>query len=246
MKLTRRQKITIVILVPYWVAFFIAVHMPIPELVYRARVSDKCLHFLAYLNLIFLLWFSISPDRKVNWRKRMAWLIFFVVAAYGGLDELLQPYIGRTKDMGDFLANVAGGAAGLFVFTFLGFWQSLLIVSAITIFGLTNLAKANLSELVPTLNAVFHIIAYAGFTLVWARLINLYVLIRAIGIRLAMTVAAPIALLIFVKISSLLLGRQFAITDLLFAVLGIAGAVVAAYLVGMRKRNYSRRLRIFS
>jgi hypothetical protein len=55
--LTGRQKNIIAVLVIYWITLVILSHIPIPQVVYRARVSDKWFHFLAYLNLIFLLWF---------------------------------------------------------------------------------------------------------------------------------------------------------------------------------------------
>jgi len=232
--LTRRQKTTIAVLMPYWITLAILAHIPIPELVYRAHVSDKWLHFLAYLNLAFLLWFSINPDRKVSWRSRVAWMIFLITAVYGGLDEMVQPYVGRTADIGDFLANVAGVLSGLIIFAFLTFWQALLATTAITIFGLTNLAKADLSKLVPVLNAAFHIIAYAGFTIVWVRFMNLYLSVRSFVGRLMLTLAVPIVFLAIVKTSSLLLGRSFAPTDLLFSVLGIFGVTVVACLARMR------------
>ncbi len=219
---------------PYWITLAILAHIPIPELVYRAHVSDKWLHFLAYLNLAFLLWFSINPDRKVSWRSRVAWMIFLITAVYGGLDEMVQPYVGRTADIGDFLANVAGVLSGLIIFAFLTFWQALLATTAITIFGLTNLAKADLSKLVPVLNAAFHIIAYAGFTIVWVRFMNLYLSVRSFVGRLMLTLAVPIVFLAIVKTSSLLLGRSFAPTDLLFSVLGIFGVTVVACLARMR------------
>ncbi len=126
---------------PYWITLVILTHMPIPEIVYRARVSDKWLHFLAYLNLVFLLWFSVSPDRKASWRNRAAWLIFLAAVAYGGLDELSQPYMGRTCDVWDFVADAEGILAGLVIFAFLTFWPALLAVWAITIFGLTTLQR---------------------------------------------------------------------------------------------------------
>jgi hypothetical protein len=130
------------------------------------------------------------------------------------------------------------------MFTFLTFWQALPAVLAITIFGITNLAKANLSKLVPVTDAVFHIFAYGGFTLVWIRFMNLYLPVRnipasccrlpprlasrdaeagktAAGVRLLLDVGIPICFLLLVKAGSLLLGRHFAVTDLLFATLAI-------------------------
>jgi VanZ family protein len=237
MRLTQRQKITIAVLVPYWVVLIIVAHIPIPQIVYQSQVSDKCLHFLAYLILVFLLWFSISPDRKVNWRSRMAWLLLFVVAVYGGLDELLQPYVGRTCDLWDFVANAEGILAGLVMFAFLAFWQALLAVLAITIFGLTNLAKANLSKLVPVADAAFHVLAYGGFALVWVQFMDLYLSIKPLGVRLLLALGVPIGFLLVVKAGSLLLGRHFAMTDLLFAVLAIIVVVTARYLTSLFHRG---------
>jgi VanZ family protein len=221
MRLSRRQKITISILVPFFIGLVILSHIPIPRLVYQAQVSDKWLHFLAYLNLVFLVWFSVRPDTKVSWGRRLVWLVLLAVCAYGGIDELSQPYFGRTKDMRDFLANAGGVLTGLIMFTFLTFWQALLAVLGITIFGLTNLAKANLSKLVPVSDAVFHVLAYGGFTLVWVRFMRPYILHRTKIVRLVLSLGVPAVFLCVVKAASLLLGRRFSPTDLLFAVLAI-------------------------
>ena len=228
MRLTRRQKITIVALVFYWIVLAVVTHIPIPQIVYRAQVSDKWLHFLAYMNLVFLLWFSISPDRKASLRRGVVWLIFFATVAYGGLDELLQPYVGRSKDVWDFLAHAAGVSTGLIMFVFLPFWQTLLAVSAITIFGLTNLAKADLSKLVPISDAVFHILAYGGFALVWAQFMNLYLPLRTAFTRFSLSVGVPIGFLLVTKAGSLLLNRHFAMTDLTFSVLAIVVSTIVA------------------
>jgi hypothetical protein len=189
------------------------------------------------MNLVFLLWFSISPDGKVSWRSRAAWLILFVAAAYGGVDELVQPYVGRTCDIWDFVANAEGVLAGLVMFAFLAFWQALLVVSAITIFGLTNLAKANLSKLAPISDAVFHIFAYGGFALVWVQVMKLCLSVKSLCAWLLLALGVPIAFLFVVKAGSLLLGRHFAMTDLLFAVLAIIVVVTAAYLSGYLHRS---------
>jgi hypothetical protein len=184
------------------------------------------------MNLVFLLWFFLRPDDKVSWRGRLAWLLLLVVSAYGGLDELTQPYFGRTCDLYDFLSNVAAVITGLLIVTFLSFWQALPIVCAITIFGLTNLARANLSKLVPISDVLFHIFAYAGFTLCWIQFMRVY-LPRVTGIwRLLLVIDVPLCLLLVVKTVSLLTGRHFAATDLLFALLGICVAVTISYLTG--------------
>jgi len=230
MRLTRRQKITIAVLVPYWIVLIIVAHIPIPQIVYQAQVSDKWLHFLAYLDLVFLLWFSISPDRKVSWRSGAAWLILFAAAAYGGLDELLQPYVGRMCDVWDFVANAEGILTGLVIFAFLAFWQALLAVLAITIFGLTNLARADLSKLVPITDAAFHVFAYGGFTAAWIQFMKIHLSVKPLSARLLLALGVPTGFLLVVKAGSLLLGRPFAMTDLLFAVLAIIAVVTMTHL----------------
>jgi hypothetical protein len=212
---TRRQKITIAVLAVYWIALAILAHIPIPELVYRANVSDKWLHFLAYLNLIFLTWFSIHPDDKVLWRNKTMWLIFLAVVVYGGIDEFIQPYFGRTRDLTDFLANAGGIAAGLVIFSFLTFWSSFLAVLAISIFGVATLIKADMSKAAPILDAVYRIAVYAAFTLVWVRLLNFYSLPRTLINRLLLTISLPLGLMFFVKASSMLLGRYFTAMEML-------------------------------
>jgi len=227
MILIRRQKITIALLVLYWIALVVVTHMPIPKLVYEAQVSDKWLHFLGYINLVFLLWFTVYHDRKVNWRSRWTWLVLLAAAAYGGLDELSQPWFGRSCDIEDFAANAVGIMTGLVLFTFLSFWQALPMVMAITIFGVTNLVHTDLSKLAPVANTAFHIFAYGGFALIWAKFMDLYLPCRTFFKWLIIALAGPVVLLFVVKGGSVLLARPFAATDLLFAFLGIIAAIVA-------------------
>ena len=224
MGLTGRQKKTIAVSSLYFVTLFVSTHMPIPELVYRAKVSDKWLHFLAYLNLIFLMWFSFFPDKKANWRKLAVWLIFLGAIICGGIDELSQPYTGRTCDFWDFTADAEGVSVGLIIVTFLTFRPSLLAVWAISIFGVATLIKADLSKVAPILDTVYHVLAYGGFTLIWGQLINLYLSPKTILSRLLLIISLPLGLMFFVKASSILLGRYFTTAEMLFS----GGAIIVA------------------
>jgi VanZ family protein len=206
--------------------------MPIPKIVYQAEVSDKWLHFLAYINLTFLLWFSLKPVGRVSWYQGVVWLVLLVVIVCGGLDELTQPPFGRTCDLYDYLTNVVAVITGLVIFSFLLFWQALPVMLALTIFGLTNLAKANLSNLIPISDDVFHILAYAGLTMSWIQFMRIY-LYRFAGVwRLFLVIVVPVCFLLVIKIASLFLGRHFAATDIIFALLGICGAAAISYLTG--------------
>jgi VanZ family protein len=226
MTLSLRQKLIIISLLLYWPAIFVLAHIPIPQLVYKAQVSDKTLHLVVYLILVFLLWFAVSPDRRVNWRKAAVWWVFLIMAGYGGVDELLQGYVGRSCDIKDFLANLVGVSGGLILFSFLTFWPALLAVTGITIFCLTNLARANLTELVPVTNAMFHLLAYAVFTMLWIRQILPLPSKTSMPKRLIIALAVPIGLLLVVKLFSVVSGRYFTVFDVIISGAGIAIAPV--------------------
>ena len=226
MTLSLRQKLIIISLLLYWPAIFVLAHIPIPQLVYKAQVSDKTLHLVVYLILVFLLWFAVSPDRRVNWRKAAVWWVFLIMAGYGGVDELLQGYVGRSCDIKDFLANLVGVTGGLILFSFLTFWPALLAVTGITIFCLTNLARANLTELVPVTNAMFHLLAYAVFTMLWIRQIHPLPSKMSMPKRLIIALAVPIGLLLVVKLFSVVSGRYFTVFDVIISGAGIAIAPV--------------------
>jgi VanZ family protein len=226
-ELTGRQKKTIAVSVLYLITLFTFTHIPIPQVVYRAGVSDKWLHFLAYMNLFFLLWFSFFPDKKANWLKWGTWLIFLGAIICGGVDELSQPYTGRTYDFWDFTADAKGVSAGLIIVTFASFWPSLLGVWAISIFGVATLISADLSKVAPILDTVYHVLAYGSFTLIWGQLINLYLLPKTIIGRLLLMISVPLGLMFFVKASSMLLGRYFTIAEMLLS----GGAIIVAAIV---------------
>jgi len=144
MPLLRRHKYTLLILLIYWPALFVLMHIPIPDLARRSGMSDKIMHALAYLTLVFLWWFAISPYRKVDWRKAKAWLALAVMVWYGAFDEWLQGRIGRSVEVADFYADLAGVLCGLMILSIFSFWPASLIVSAAFIFAVINLSKIDL------------------------------------------------------------------------------------------------------
>ena len=241
MALFRRQRLTIISLLLYWPAIFIFAHIPIPRLVYRAHVSDKSLHFLAYLVLVFLLWFAISPDKRVNWRKAAVWWILFVVTWYGVADELLQARVGRTPDVMDFLANLAGALTGFILFTFFTFWPGFLVVTGVAIFLLTNLARANIAELLPVTSIMFHLFAYGFFTMLWVRYMNLFLSLKAPRPKwLFGALVVPIAFLLTVKLFSVILGRNFSVQNVIISAIGIGGVVIVIFLTALFRRRFSQ------
>lgn len=244
MALSRRQKLTIISLLLYWPTIFILAHIRVPQLVREAHVSDKSLHFLAYLVLVFLLWFTIRPDRTVNWRRAAIWWVLLVIAGYGAVDELLQGFVvGRSCDVMDFFANLTGVLAGLILFTFLTFWSALLVVTGIVIFVLTNLTQANLADLLPVTNATFHLFAYAFFTMLWIRHIHHFLSLKAPKPKwLIVALALPTGFLLAVKLFSVISGKNFAAPDIIISAVGIATVVGITYLTALFRRRTTGKL----
>jgi VanZ family protein len=92
--------------------------VPLPE--WRIPI-DKLFHFTAYAGLAFLLatlaaaiWTG-TQGKRLRRLARYA-LVLPAVAAYGALDEITQPAVGRTADQLDWAADVAGAAFGLVLF----------------------------------------------------------------------------------------------------------------------------------
>jgi len=229
-------------LVFYWPAFFILAHIAVPLLVRRAGVSDKGLHFLAYLILVFLLWFAISSDKKVNWRRAGVWWVFFVATGYGIVDELLQGCVGRNCDVRDMVANLAGTLAGLILFSVFTFWPAALLVTGTIIFGITNITRANLAELVPVTNAMFHLFAYAIFSILWICYMHLFLSLKPPTLKwLIAALAGPTVLLLTVKLFSVILGKGFGLREVIVSLVGIASTITLIYLVALFHKTQDPR-----
>jgi len=231
MTLSHQQKIAACVLVLYWPALFVLAHIPIPHVVQEADVSDKSLHFLAYLILTFLIWSAVSGDRKVQWRRAAPWLVLFVIVVYGILDEWLQSYVaGRSCDVRDFLTDLAGALAGLILSSFLTFWPAGPFVAATFIFSITNVTRANLADLLPRTNAVFHIFAYAILTVLWIQCTHLFPAVKATKAKwLVLALAGPGGFLIIVKLYSVIAGNDFALSDIIISFGAIAVVVTLFY-----------------
>jgi len=243
MTLSQQQKIAACVLVLYWPALFVLTHIPIPHVVQEADVSDKSLHFLAYLILTFLIWSAVSGDRKVKWRRAAPWLVLFVIVVYAILDEWLQIYVaGRSCDIRDFFMNLAGALAGLILSSFLTFWPAALLVVATFIFGVTNVTRANLADLLPVTNAVFHLFAYAILTVLWIQCTHLFLAVKAPKAKwLILALAGPTGFLIIVKLFSAIAGKDFVLSEIIISFGAIAAVVTVFYLIALfRKRQGSK------
>ena len=73
---------------------------------------DKLAHFVGYMALAWLL--ALALGRICRFWLATA-LTIVILGAYGVLDELTQPWVGRTADLMDYLADLVGCAAGIAV-----------------------------------------------------------------------------------------------------------------------------------
>ena len=123
-----RRKLTLLSLALYWPTLFVLSHIPIPQVVLDAQVSDKTLHFIAYFVLVFLFWGTIKPYDKVRWRQATVWWVLLVVVWYGVVDEWLQGFVkGRTVDRSDFFVDLIGAVVSLLLLTVFTFWPALTV-----------------------------------------------------------------------------------------------------------------------
>ena len=244
MALSHRPKLTIISLLLYWPTIFILTHVSlarVPHWIVQTHMSDKIFHYLAYLVLVFLLWFVISPYKKVKWHRATAWWVVFVVVWYGVVDEVLQGYVGRTCDVMDFFADLAGTLTGLILFSFFTFWPVLLVVTGITIFTLTNFTRANLADLVPITNAMFHLFAYGFFTMLWLQYIHLFLPMKAPKPKwMIAALVLPIGFLLTVKLFSVIFGKDFVVQDVIISTVGIITVVATIYLIALFRRGLTQ------
>jgi VanZ family protein len=104
------RRLTLLLLVFYWIALFVGTHVPRPT-VDLGGFNDKFLHFGAYAGLAFLLAWSLAGFRPTI---RVILSVILIVAVYGMLDELTQLLIpARSGELGDWGADIAGCMVGL-------------------------------------------------------------------------------------------------------------------------------------
>jgi VanZ family protein len=108
----RRAPWLLGILALYWLALFIATHLPrVPSL--RVQHSDKLVHFAVFAILGFLLT-ALFPRLHRRWEWNVVWATIFA-SAYAAFDEYSQPAVGRTADVWDWVADSLGAVCGALV-----------------------------------------------------------------------------------------------------------------------------------
>lgn len=100
----------------YAFVLIVATHIPRLDVSFNTGTpvpSDKTLHFAAYGVLGFLIGL-IATGSVLSWQR---WLptALGAIAVFAMLDEATQPLFGRATEPFDWVADVAGAAAGLIV-----------------------------------------------------------------------------------------------------------------------------------
>ena len=90
-------------------SYFMLIPHP-PEIASGFRFMDKIEHFSAFFILAVLLTLGTGRRRVV--------LLLAVLVVYGALIEFIQRYTGRSAELSDFIADVAGTVAGCIVSLF--------------------------------------------------------------------------------------------------------------------------------
>lgn len=85
------------------------------------RFHDKLIHFAAYAVLAVLA-AAGSASRGGRLPAASAAVVMSAIAVTAAADEFTQPWVGRTCDPFDWLADVAGAAVGVGAYALLQYW----------------------------------------------------------------------------------------------------------------------------
>lgn len=100
---SKLRRIKLMLLMTFALAMLIGFLTLVPISDSDVPGSDKTHHLLAFFALALPL--SAARPRWALW-------IALAATAYGGAIELIQPYVGRDKDIVDFIADAAGAMSG--------------------------------------------------------------------------------------------------------------------------------------
>lgn len=110
------------ILAGYWLLAFAATHVPMRPGTGGIPHLDKAVHIVIYTGLALLLaaWFGVR--KRIGRAKLVALIVLVALAAYATFDEVSQIPVGRTADLRDWFADLAGINFGLCGFFALRSW----------------------------------------------------------------------------------------------------------------------------
>jgi VanZ family protein len=108
---TNRRFRTALWLMTFAGAFTVS-HLPPPKDRIPPPIHDKTLHVIGCFVLgMVTMWRLARPQNTILVKTAFLWLL--VIVAYGAVDELTQPWTGRTCEFGDWVADAVGAALGI-------------------------------------------------------------------------------------------------------------------------------------
>ena len=242
MSLLTRSKLTIMPLFLYWLGIFVLTHIPIPPALRNVGIPDKTPHFVAYLILACLLWFAISPDKKANWGKARVWWALLIMVAYAAFDEWLQGRVGRSPDITDFVADMAGTLTALILLSLFPFWPTILALTGFAIFVLTGFIRLNIADRLPAAGAAFHLFAYGFFSLIWIQYAWRLLAVRPPQPKwLAAALTMPVGFLFGVELFYAVAGNCFSLRDIIISLAGIITVVATTWAGGLFARSTAKK-----
>lgn len=222
MKTSKEQKFFIFTLIFYWLGIFAATHIPVPWWTRKMGVSDKTMHFVAYMILALLLWLATSFEKKADWKKLRPWLLSGIVLLYSAADELLQHFMKRSTDIKDLAANILGCAAAMGTVTFVPPRHAAMILATIFPLFLPAIVRSHLIVSGSILEAAVYIASFASITAAWIKYLS-----SAFGLNLRKNdlmpifFAPPAGTVVIVKLYSSLTDKPFGTTAILSASIAI-------------------------
>jgi hypothetical protein len=135
----------------------------VPGWILRTEMSDKTIHYLGYLLLTYLWWFSWSP--RPGRKLQFGLITLIILAFYAAIDEYLQAFVRRSPDIHDFIADMSGVLTVLSLVFFLGFRTVSVIVLSLIIVVLTSLSKYDPLGMFPAIDIGFYFFVY--FLIAW-------------------------------------------------------------------------------
>jgi VanZ family protein len=107
------------LLVVVWISAAVATHLP-AEKIPTMYTSDKTKHVVGYFGLATIFLLTLRAYRV---RPRRRWLLALpILAAYGAVDELTQPWFNRFASVLDWACNLAGITLACLVDAALWWW----------------------------------------------------------------------------------------------------------------------------
>lgn len=174
MKLSNEKKFFTAVLVIYWMCLLLLTHIPIPPWVRNMGVSDKTMHFAAYMVLTLLIWLASSFDLKANWFTLRPWLVLFIILLSGMADEITQKFIaGRSCDIDDLAADMVGAAAAMLLVTFAIGYRITMIIIIISPIFLPAIVRSRLIQQGSILDEIVYFLGFSFITAMWIYYLSL-------------------------------------------------------------------------